>query len=128
MRQASELSTLRLSNVKGQPLVDALCVSSLPDQIGKEKIEICFGDLENSAHLPCEAVLEVSGVAWARGEAVVQVSTQRKAIQASHSIDLSEWLPSHMLRMGGAAAAMTMAGLTREQNVTFGGWSNAAVD
>jgi len=69
--------------------------------------------------LPCEAVLGVSGEAWARGEAVVQVITQRKAIHASHSIGLSEWLPSQLLWIGGATAAMMMAGLTREQNVTF---------
>jgi len=72
-----------------------------------------------SAYLPCEAVLGVSGVAWARGEAVVQVITQRKAIQASHSIGFSEWLSSQLLWVGGATAAMMMAGLTREQNVTF---------
>jgi len=29
--------------------------------------------------------------------------------------------------MGGATAATMMAGLTREQNVTFGGWISAAV-
>jgi len=49
----------------------------------------------------------------------VQVITQRKAIQASHSIGFSEWLSSQLLWVGGATAAMMMAGLTREQNVTF---------
>jgi site-specific recombinase XerD len=34
---------------------------------------------------------------------------------------------SHSLRVGGATAAM-MAGLTREQIMTIGGWSSAAVD
>jgi len=101
---------------------DDLCVSSLSGPGGSDR-KGEDGNLHwtggGSANLPCEAVLGVSGVAWARGEAVVQVSTQRKAIQASHSIGLSEWLSSQLLWMGRATAAMMMAGLIREQNVTF---------
>jgi len=86
-------------------------------------------------HLPCEAVLEVSGVAWTRGRAVVWSSSRRKTVYPSHYFDLPENGGSGRaasegvlsLQIGGATAVM-MAGLTREQIMMIGGWSSAAVD
>jgi len=61
--EASELSSLWLSDVKGQPLVHDLCVSPLPGPRWSRQARR-YGNLHwtggGSAHLPCEAVLEVS--------------------------------------------------------------------
>jgi len=77
----AELSTLWLSDVKWMLFIVRL---------DRQRDGNLYWTGGGSAHLACEAVLEVSGEVWARREAVVQVSTQRKATQASHYIDLSE--------------------------------------
>jgi len=68
MWQASELSSLWLSDVKGQPLVDALCVfiaRSKVDQTGKE-MEICIGQVED---LPtCLVRLFWKNLEWCTGK------------------------------------------------------------
>jgi len=138
MRRASELSALQLSDIQWRPAVGALWVfiaRSKVDQTGKG-MEIYIEPVKGSPTCPVRLFwkyLEWRGQeegllfkAAQGGRLSTQAITsicQRMVVAANLQVKVS----SHSLRIGGATAAM-MAGLTREQIMTIGGWSSTAVD
>jgi len=138
MRRASELSALRLCDVKWRPVMGALSIfiaRSKVDQTGKGT-EIYIEPVEDCCTCPVRLFWKY--LEWrGREKGLLFGAAQggRLSTQAITSIcqrmvaaaGLQVRVSSHSLRVGGATAAM-MAGLTREQIMTIGGWSSAAVD
>jgi len=112
MRQASELSTLWLSGVKWWPSMDALWVQGGSDRQRDGNLHWTGG---GSAHLPCEGF-------WNYLEWCGKEESHHRRRLSKQAIPLICQNGCPFICCG---LEEQLQGLTREQNVPFGGWSNA---
>jgi len=137
MRRASELTALRVEDVQWIEDISALRVyirRSKVDQAGRG-FE-CFVEPTETDCCPVKLLRMYLEHRGSRpGYLFTSATGGKLSVSAVSSIckrmveaaGLDAQVSSHSLRIGGATAAM-MAGITREQIMTIGGWSSSAVD